>query len=255
MNFESEEEAYNNRFVFISDGEDDLSNELGKLHITEPPFKVIMSIDIGLKNLGISVSLIDKNYDLQEIVWINLINITEFDCKTGCNLYHEKTFADWVSHFFAQEMEFLEWADVILIERQPPTGLTAVEQLIFYEFREKAVLIAPNSVHKYFRIGSYDYEQRKVLSERIGRKYLQKGLLEQLYFYHRQHDITDSILFTLFWCHQQKEKLRQEEMVKRQEKMLKRQAEALIKIQGKKFTMKDYFNGFRYIPPIEKIES
>jgi hypothetical protein len=50
-------------------------------------------------------------------------------------------------------MDFFEMADFILIERQPPMGLTAVEQLIFSRWRDKAILVHPRSMHKYFNIG------------------------------------------------------------------------------------------------------
>lgn len=238
---------YDDRFIILSDSEDEteeLRNKLSNCAIFDllEIAHVILSIDIGITHLGISVSLVDKEYKLHEIVWINLIDITEFHCQENCKLYHSKTFTDWLSHVFVNEWDFFEWADVILIERQPPQGLTAVEQIIFFYFREKAILISPTSVHAYFGINCFDYERRKVESEKIAVKHLQPNLLEQLYFYERQHDITDSVLFTLFWCSKQRELLEKE-------RLLERQRKAKIKVEGKVFTPKDFFEAFKYIPP------
>jgi hypothetical protein len=37
-----------------------------------------------------------------------------------------------------------------LIEKQPPAGLVAVEQLLMMSYRDKAVLVYPNSMHAHF---------------------------------------------------------------------------------------------------------
>ena len=40
--------------------------------------KVVLSIDVGILNLGISVGLIDEQFNLKEIAHVDLIDITTF---------------------------------------------------------------------------------------------------------------------------------------------------------------------------------
>ena len=181
----------------------------------------VMSIDIGIHHLGLSMSLLDEEYNLKEITWIDLINITEYDHEHGlsdeeCKLDHTKTFCDWLNHTFQENKGFYEMADYILIERQPPMGFVVIEQLIFSRWREKSILISPNSMHKYFGIGRYDYDQRKECTNIIAKsKITNPHLIEQWGFYHRTHDIADSICIMLFWINRKHEEYMKEERRKR----------------------------------------
>lgn len=142
-------------------------------------------------------------------IWTDLIHITEYVHQHGqsrddCKLYHTKTFCDWLNHTFQENIGFYEMADFILVERQPPMGLVVIEQLIFSKWMKKTILISPNSMHKYFEIG--DYEKRKECTDKITRmKITDEKLLEQLGFYHRTHDIADSICIMLYWIHKKHE--------------------------------------------------
>lgn len=209
----------------------------------------VLSIDIGILHLGISVTLLDKEYNKLEIIWIDLIDITEFTHKWGpsrkkCPLYHTKTFCDWMNHAYQENMDFFEAADYILIERQPPAGLTAVEQLIFSRWRDKAILVHPRSMHKFFNIGGYDYEQRKVYTEKIARMNLDDPeLQEQLGFYGRAHDIADSICLMLFWIKIQQDKYIEK---KRRKYIMERQIQ--VHENRKSMTTEEWFELHRYVP-------
>jgi hypothetical protein len=136
----------------------------------------ILCIDIGVKHLGLAAMICDKEtYDFREIVGVDLMDITTFPhpdgvCKKSCCLKHAKTFADWMEHVFVYYDIIFSKVDKILIERQPPGGFVVVEQLIYSRYRDKCELIAPNSVHKFFKIGMYDYDERKEKVEEIARK-------------------------------------------------------------------------------------
>lgn len=208
----------------------------------------VLSIDIGIKHLGISVTLLDDEYDIIEIIWIDLVDIQVYTHKDGpskkeCKLKHTKTFCDWINHVFQENMELFEKATAILIERQPPMGLVGIEQLIFSRWREKAFLISPNSMHKFFHIGHYDYEQRKVETERITRKslYNHSALSEKFDCYHRVHDIADSICMMLFWINIKKKELyafREKERIKNIVYDRKK--------DGYNMSINDWFEQFRY---------
>lgn len=208
---------------------------------------MVMSIDIGIQHLGISLSTYSHDYIFQAVTHIEMIDITKFECdRSTCQLKHAHTFADWISHVMQEKFDLFDQADVILIERQPPQGLVVIEQLIFLLCREKSILISPNSVHKHFYMNNLDYDQRKIRSNEIARAKLSLVQQEKLDMYDRSHDISDSILFTLFWLEREQAKLAQE-------KRLIRQKEARQKIvPGGTFTLDEYFDAFAYIEPLEE---
>lgn len=167
----------------------------------------VTSIDIGVKNFGISLTSINQNFTFKEVIWFDLIDITTFvhlndKAVQDCELYHEKTFCDYLEHVFYLNAKLFEISNWILLERQPLNGYVVVEQLIFSKFRNKAVLVSPNSMHSYFGWTKLklNYEQRKQKSIFIAKKYLHRSYL--LSFFNsleRQHDIADCICIMLFW--------------------------------------------------------
>lgn len=226
-----------------------ITNKLGEFHTNVDDTLYVMSIDIGIHHLGMSMSLVDKEYKLKNIIWIDLINITEYvhvngPSKESCELYHTKTFCDWMNHHFQENRRFYEMADFILVERQPPMGFVVIEQLIFSKWREKTILISPNSMHKYFGIGGYDYEKRKELTDKIARNNItNETLLEKLGLYPRTHDIADSICIMLFWIHGKHEKYIHEQNRKRIMGLQTHMAK-----HGRKISNNKWFEIHRYIP-------
>ena len=208
----------------------------------------VMSLDIGIKHLGISVTLLNEDYSIMQIVWIDLVDIQVFSHVDGvsreeCDLGHTKTFCDWMNHVFQNNIVIFEMADIILIERQPPIGLVGIEQLIFSRWRNKAVLISPNSMHKFFQIGHFDYEQRKCKTEQITHKYLNEysNLSDKYCSYERRHDIADSLCMTLFWISK-----KQEEYYSIKEKERLKTIVYNRKSNGYKLSVDDWFEQFRY---------
>jgi hypothetical protein len=205
---------------------------------------IILSIDIGIQPLGMVLSSVNEKYEFQKILWMDLVDITIFRCHPKCNLHHDKTFADWVLHVIEYYKDIFEKATFILIERQPPQGLVVIEQILFGCWRDKSILISPNSVHKFFKIGQLDYEQRKIASVNISKKYLSQTFENQLQTCHRKHDICDAILFTIFWTTKEKEK-------KEIEILHKKRKDAFDKVNNKLgMSLNDFFDMYRYIPSI-----
>lgn len=177
----------------------------------------IVSVDIGVKHLGISLSSVNKDFTLEEVIWLDMIDITKFhDCdKKNCHLYHKKTLCDYLEHLFYVHSELFDIIDWFLLERQPPGGYVAVEQLIFSKFRDRSILISPNSIHAYFgwnRAG-LDYEGRKKHSNRVAEITLKKGKREYLFDkwnnlidskgIYRKHDVSDSICILLYFLNRE----------------------------------------------------
>jgi hypothetical protein len=86
--------------------------------------------------------------------------------------------------------------DVLLLERQPPVGITNVQDLIFSIFRKKVQLISPNKIHKYFGM-SKDYVIRKQESEKISEYYLND--FKKFTNNSRKHDISDAMLMLIYF--------------------------------------------------------
>lgn len=206
----------------------------------------ILSIDIGVVHLGLSISIVDLNFNLKEIIWVKLVDITKFHHRDGvtrktCDLHHDKTMSDWLDHVFLCYEEFFEQCDYILLERQPPMGFVVVEQLIFSRYRDKAVLISPNSMHKYFNIRILDYDQRKVAVEKICEKYIDDkyGVKEDYFKYERKHDMADSVCIMLYWINKKRKQLEKE---KNKNRIMQQQ----LIYRNSTLTLDEWFEQFRY---------
>lgn len=203
MNNENEQNEQN---------EEDIVQDFQKLAIT-PTEYTVLSIDIGIHHLGISLAKVNVDFTLKEIVWIDLIDITRYVHRNGpkvkeCKLHHTKTFSDWVEHVIQENNELFEYSDFILIERQPPLGFVVIEQLIFNKYRHKTYLISPKNVHNYLNITRLDYDKRKEYTVKAANMYLSNYFKQKLLLYERSHDIADSICMMLYWLDKSSKKYR-----------------------------------------------
>jgi len=175
------------------------------------------SIDVGVKNLGMALIELHKNYIINQIIWFDCIDITAFvhdEDASDCKLFHEKMISDYLTHVFHMYKEMFDCCSHILIERQPLEGYKSVEQLFVYKFRNKIELISPNSVHAYFKYYC-DYEERKIksinrvlhiLKHNTQRPYL----VDNFDNLKRQHDVSDCINMAYYWSSIKYEKNRKE---------------------------------------------
>ena len=202
--------------------------------------KRILSIDIGVHNLALVES------EDSTILFIDLVDITIFAHKTvpedECQLYHAKTFFDWVQHVVQEYTYLFERVDVILIERQPPGGFTVIEQLLFGFYRNKAVLISPNSVHAFHSFQKLDYEQRKVAAMIVALPYLTIEQREHLNTFDRQHDVADAITQLLYYLH----KTEDDEKMEKKEEIIDMVVETEV-IKGTSIPMSS-LDKYIYIP-------
>jgi hypothetical protein len=181
----------------------------------------VLSIDIGISNLGYCYGIMDfnffeqskyknlkqnENYSFEQanknitIIECNRVDITKVKhsrvCRKNCTLHHENCIPDYLDHFIQEHQYFFEECDVLLLERQPPVGITNVQDLLFTKFRHKVCLVSPNSVHKYFGLPSY-YSSRKIVSESIAVQFLSN--FENFISNSRKHDISDALLMILYY--------------------------------------------------------
>ena len=166
--------------------------------------KYILSIDIGIHNLGLSLTEVTDEYEFVDIIHVAVVDITKCKSLKTCQLDHCPTIADWMRHFMEDWKIILDGADVILLERQPPQGLVAIEQILFFQYRDKAILVHPRVVHSYLACGHLDYEGRKMFSEKAAWMYLTGETREIFSWHERKHDMADSICMMLWWTNQQR---------------------------------------------------
>jgi len=186
----------------------------------------ILSIDIGIINLGFVYSCITipelinhysskykglmMNTCYQQNKEIIKNNITILDCNRvnithvkhinvqycNCKLLHDNCIPDYLDHFIQEHKYMFDECDILLLERQPPVGITNVQDLLFTKFRSKVVLVSPNTVHSYFKMSS-EYDTRKEESEKIANEYLNNEF--QFTNQVRKHDISDALLMIIYY--------------------------------------------------------
>jgi|AntRauMFilla1563_2_1112583.scaffolds.fasta_scaffold64792_2 hypothetical protein len=161
---------------------------------------VLVGIDIGYLNMGISVCHVEDSLDestlsVEHVAKVNLRRL-------GGKGLHEEV-DTFVKEYILPK---LTKKAVVMIERQPPTGLTAIEYLILHILKEYTIVrVSPNSLHKHFRIGCLCYEKRKAFIEKYVEKYfINNDYKTQYDNMTRKHDVADSILFCLFYCSKNK---------------------------------------------------
>lgn len=159
----------------------------------------VLSIDLGIINLGYVFAEITGQ--IINVIECNRVNITHMRHTNvsycDCKLHHEYCVPDYVDHFIQEHLSLFEQANIILIERQPPVGITNVQDLIFSRFRNKVKLISPNSIHKYFKMTRCEYEVRKLESEKITSIYLEN--FKNFNNNCRRHDISDAMLMIIYY--------------------------------------------------------
>jgi hypothetical protein len=174
----------------------------------------VLSIDVGISNLGYVYSVFDLNNEINnikldllkgnnkyiEIIKCDRVDITNIKHITvpfcDCKLHHDYCIPDYLDHFIQENKDMFDDSDVIIIERQPPVGITNVQDLIFSKFRNKVKLISPNKIHKYFSM-SKDYSIRKKESESISEYYLNS--FKKYRNNYRKHDIADAMLMLIYF--------------------------------------------------------
>ena len=131
----------------------------------------ILSIDIGIINMGYVLIELDTETINFDVIHVDKYDITYFNHDTikidVCSLNHDYCLVDYVNHFIQEKQDLFDKADIILIERQPPTGITSVQDLIMARFRDKSRLISPRSVHTFHRMNKLGLrcKKRKINSD------------------------------------------------------------------------------------------
>jgi hypothetical protein len=164
---------------------------------------LVASFDVGIINLALVVAHVDVTRNrVEQVVHVELIDTTCMGhtrvAADTCSLGHTKTVTDRLMHVVQERPELLR-CDVVLIERQPIQGHTDVQEILFLLFRDRAVLVSPNAMHKHFNIQSAPYAWRKVYTVQIATPFLAQ--CPPFTVAERQHDMADALCILLYWLH------------------------------------------------------
>jgi len=177
--------------------------------------QLVLSIDVGIKNLAFTlVSFDDKDFLNDSQLPINVLMCETIDLtdenmyhqtvtKNDCQLHHNKdgsikNIVDRIDHFL-QEYE-PKWANFgeiteCFIEQQPIHGITSVEALLFKHFRNRVTSISPCAMHSFFGIRNLDYEQRKEFTTSQATPFLNKFTKFRNYEKLKNHQADALMLF------------------------------------------------------------
>jgi hypothetical protein len=169
--------------------------------------RTVISIDIGVLNLGVVGAKITDSYTLESVFLCEKYDLTDHGSISMADLHL------CVKTFFEKESVLFEEASYVLLERQPPMGLMVVQELfrlILINFPAKVVLISPSTMHSFYDIGHLDYENRKKAVVRIANSKL--GSFLAFKDHSRKHDMADAFCFLKVFLEKQNDKYTQLQM-------------------------------------------
>ena len=151
----------------------------------------LVSIDIGYSNMAIvEISTDFKDFKVENIHKINLYVFKENEVYMS------------MKKFISEYDVIFKDADIIIIERQPPQGLTNIQDIIAYNYSSKVKLICPRSMHKHFMISKLDYDMRKQQTIKITSNYVKDFTVYDNES--RKHDIADAFCLALYYIEKNK---------------------------------------------------
>lgn len=160
----------------------------------------ILSFDVGICNLAFVVCEIHPETGDCVVEAVELANLTCLShdrvSKELCSIHHTNELGDRFNHF-VQEYEHM-WGspDLVLIERQPIRGITAIESFLFQLFRSVAVKISPGQVHRWMHINHLDYDGRKESAVFHADPWL--SIFSSYQKHERRHDMADALMLVFF---------------------------------------------------------
>ena len=130
--------------------------------------RLTLGIDVGVIHLALVGGVTSDAYEDLRIVHVELINTTILEHgrvpRSTCTLHHTGMAADRVAHLVQERQILFDAAHRIIVERQPPGGLRDVEQVLACMFRDKVVLMAPQTMHAHIGSSQRPYAIRKALA-------------------------------------------------------------------------------------------
>ena len=129
-----------------------------------PKRTTVVAVDVGIVHLAVVQATVAPDGRLEALPLVRLVDLTRLPHRRvprcECALHHSNELADRLDHFYQEYGHVFDAADLVLVERQPITGLQAVQQSLFRQYRDRVLLVAPAAMHRHFGLCSH-YEGRK----------------------------------------------------------------------------------------------
>lgn len=122
-------------------------------------------IDPGFRHLAVAVIECDTRtlrVSSDQCQLVDAVRAQEQCTQPGC--VHTKTTSSRLRHVYPRLDKLLRDTHAIYIERQPLTGMTDIEQLLFDRWRHVSKLINSRKMRKRLDCWTDDYDERKVLA-------------------------------------------------------------------------------------------
>ena len=157
----------------------------------------VLSIDPGIVNLGWCVAVGEPRGTDMQIETYGSEDVTRSCYRPDCDLPRTRELWDRLEHAYAHVLEpHCTAVDRIVIERQPPGGLTEVVSFFYSKHRAKVNIVHPCSMHTFYGIGGHPYDDRKRCTEAIAAKWVTDLHCGDG---RRVHDVADAVAFAWYF--------------------------------------------------------
>lgn len=173
----------------------------------EEEFYNILSIDVGITNMGVVMSKVSMDYRLIKVTECKRVDISKIYCEE-ISQTHMNRLSGKMRHFLHKYKHLFESADFILCEQQPPNGLIVIQEILVFAYPD-IILVSPRSVHCFLEIQNLDYDQRKIATTKSATKWLSSFL--DFENNTRKHDMADALCILKFWIHKNRESYLEEQ--------------------------------------------
>lgn len=144
----------------------------------------ILSVDIGLKNFGMSVYCTDQQ-KFESFHLVELGKTKDLVCRMK----------------LMSETSLFKNADVILVENQMRQCMRTMQiSLRCFNF-EKTKCVAPQSVKRFFKTSMKKHYKNKSAAIIEARKHLCPKMLDKFNSFKKKDDIADCVLQTIWYIH------------------------------------------------------
>lgn len=142
----------------------------------------IVSIDPGTVNCGYAV------WEDGKFVDFGSHNLLEMVKKS------KRTDYPYIVSVFIQKTGLFKGADVVLVENQMQARMKMIACSLRCFFWNKAVMIAPQSVRRHFKISHSDYKKNKNASKEFVHKFLTAEQSKKVRATTKADDISDAVI-------------------------------------------------------------
>ena len=142
----------------------------------------IVSIDPGTVNCGYAV------WEDGKFVDFGSHNLLEMVKKS------KRTDYPYIVSVFIQKTGLFKGADVVLVENQMQARMKMIACSLRCFFWNKAVMIAPQSVRRYFKISHSDYKKNKNASKEFVHKFLSAEQSKTVLNSKKSDDLADAVI-------------------------------------------------------------